>query len=222
MSSTEPANSVQPPVRRRTRSSKAEKTVHLGWWITAAMVTPFFAKARSAWRSSTEDVASSPEVGSSRKSRAGSAQSSMPQLTRFFCPPETPRRRSSPTTVSLTWSRPSISRTRPTKASRSSLETLLGKRMCAAKRKCSWTVSTGSMMSAWGTKPTRPRSLPMEAGTPSGTPVSSTAPVVLSTLPERMFMMVDLPAPEAPIMAVMRPARSSPVAEAMICLDPTR
>mmetsp|Transcript_31714 Transcript_31714/g.53287 ORF Transcript_31714/g.53287 Transcript_31714/m.53287 type:complete len:89 (-) Transcript_31714:1160-1426(-) len=42
-------------------------------------------------------VAARPEVGSSRKSRVGSAASSMPMFTRFFCPPEMPRFSTVPT-----------------------------------------------------------------------------------------------------------------------------
>mmetsp|Transcript_3270 Transcript_3270/g.6932 ORF Transcript_3270/g.6932 Transcript_3270/m.6932 type:complete len:101 (-) Transcript_3270:1099-1401(-) len=48
---------------------------------------------------------SSPEVGSSKKSTEGIVTSSIPMLTRFFCPPEMPRFSSFPTTTFCTFSR---------------------------------------------------------------------------------------------------------------------
>mmetsp|Transcript_4684 Transcript_4684/g.13774 ORF Transcript_4684/g.13774 Transcript_4684/m.13774 type:complete len:390 (+) Transcript_4684:1715-2884(+) len=209
MPATGPTYSVMPPVRRRMRSSKLVNTVQRGWWMTAAMVTPCLAKALSEDMSSRAEVESRPDVGSSRKRRAGSAASSMPTLTRFFWPPLMPRMRSSPTRVCCTWSRARSSTRRPTNTSTSLRFTLRGSLRCAANLRCSRTVRTGSITSCCGTKPTILLSLRAES---TATPLSSIVPPDRSTLPERMLSSVVLPAPEAPMTAVMRPGLSSPVA----------
>jgi hypothetical protein len=83
-----------------------------------------------------------PEVGSSRNRMEGSAISSRPILTRFFSPPETPRRRISPTGLLATRDRPRFARVSSARSSIISSGVPLGSLNRPAKIKFSRTVSS--------------------------------------------------------------------------------
>mmetsp|Transcript_2988 Transcript_2988/g.9817 ORF Transcript_2988/g.9817 Transcript_2988/m.9817 type:complete len:98 (-) Transcript_2988:268-561(-) len=97
------------------------------------MVRPSRARSRRMATTSAAILASRPEVGSSTRSTGGFVSSSRPMLTRFRCPPESPRSSTEPMRVrmssSLKWSCSSTARAR---AARPALPTEAGRRRCAA------------------------------------------------------------------------------------------
>mmetsp|Transcript_78077 Transcript_78077/g.233998 ORF Transcript_78077/g.233998 Transcript_78077/m.233998 type:complete len:264 (+) Transcript_78077:152-943(+) len=155
--------------------------------------------------SSSAAEASRPEVGSSRKRRDGSATSSMPMFTRFFWPPEMPRRATPPHTWCLYSERPSKSITRSAYASTWTLVRSLGSRCAAANHSCSLTVRASIMMSFCGTKPCSLRKCAGVHGTPPRT--CRSLPDVGRSLPESRVISVVLPHPLGPMRAVTEPWR---------------
>mmetsp|Transcript_5973 Transcript_5973/g.15188 ORF Transcript_5973/g.15188 Transcript_5973/m.15188 type:complete len:97 (+) Transcript_5973:1418-1708(+) len=87
------------PSERSVRVSNISKILKRGWWIDSTIVRPWSASLLR--RASTDDevVASSPVVGSSRKSTGGLVTSSMPMAQRLRSPPEMPP---------LSWGEPTI------------------------------------------------------------------------------------------------------------------
>jgi hypothetical protein len=74
-------------------------------------VTPcFLTRFLSDCITSKADEESNPLVGSSRKRQAGFDMSSTPMFTRFFSPPETPRRFTSPTILLATRDKPRLAK----------------------------------------------------------------------------------------------------------------
>ena len=137
-------------------------------------VTPRFVKSLSAVRTTSLDVESRPDVGSSRNKQVGSAHSSRPMLTRLRCPPLIPRFSTEPTIelrIRSSWSSFSVS---STIAICFSVEQFCGSRSCAlyvrfsSTVRSSWTTMAAQLSqlgvnasvrnmhapSSWGTNPT--------------------------------------------------------------------
>mmetsp|Transcript_48716 Transcript_48716/g.93202 ORF Transcript_48716/g.93202 Transcript_48716/m.93202 type:complete len:112 (+) Transcript_48716:2378-2713(+) len=93
------------------------------------MLRSISAMLRHAFMTIRVSPADKPLVGSSMKSTVGSETSSTPMLTRFFCPPDMPRRLTSPTTE--LWMR-------------SRLSSWMAPSMMALRRAGSVDISTGS------------------------------------------------------------------------------
>jgi len=163
--------------------------------------------------SSVAETLSSPDVGSSRKSTLGSATSSRPTFTRLRWPPEIPRVNSSPIFERWICTRLSESRTLNTSACLRDGAQVAGSRVYALNSKFSRTVSSRCMTSSWGTKATRLRHLASDA---HSSPLTRMTPDVFLTLPVTRFMIVVLPAPDAPMIAVDVPGRKHPDGPRMI------
>jgi len=119
------------------------------------MVIPSCVIFCSCLTSRSELVASSPEVGSSRKSSEGQAASSVPTLTRLRCPPLRPWPVARLPTSLLCWgSSCSTCRTSFVTLNRCFFEVPLSLRRAAEKKMFSRTVSFSCTMSSCGTKPT--------------------------------------------------------------------
>mmetsp|Transcript_1084 Transcript_1084/g.3234 ORF Transcript_1084/g.3234 Transcript_1084/m.3234 type:complete len:236 (-) Transcript_1084:926-1633(-) len=176
--------------------------------MTAAIVSRSrSAISRSICESSTALTESRPDVGSSRKSTFGSATSSRPTLTRLRWPPLTPRSNSSPILECWIFVRLSTYRTSMIFSRFWAAVQLAGRRVCAENVMFSSTVSWRCMTSSCGTKAMRLFHLARESQT---SPLHLMVPEVFLTLPVTRFMMVVLPAPEAPMMAVDVPGANLP------------
>mmetsp|Transcript_61215 Transcript_61215/g.182390 ORF Transcript_61215/g.182390 Transcript_61215/m.182390 type:complete len:267 (-) Transcript_61215:205-1005(-) len=180
--------------------------------MTMTMVMPKCVIFFNISQSSSELVASSPEVGSSRKSSVGHAASSRPMFTRLRWPPlrpdpvmRLPTRRFCCASSCRTCSTSSVillsRRTLVPAALRSSAE----------KRMFSRTVMNSCTTSSCGTKPMTGFRSAMLVSLPltRTVPETSHKPPVLN-LPQSALRKVVLPAPEGPMMADMRPAWNSP------------
>mmetsp|Transcript_64337 Transcript_64337/g.182508 ORF Transcript_64337/g.182508 Transcript_64337/m.182508 type:complete len:247 (-) Transcript_64337:291-1031(-) len=182
------------------------KRLYLGWWTTITMVMPSLAIFLSCFTSSKELVASSPDVGSSRKSSVGHAASSMPTLTRFRWPPlRPPPRVRLPTwtfwlgTSWRTCSTSSVMRLMRPLLEPRGLRSTAEKRMFSRTVMCSWT------MSSCGTKPMtvlRSRISASASFTITLPYTSHSLPVVV--LPQSTLRNVVFPAPEGPMIAERR------------------
>ena len=177
--------------------------------MTAQMVTPCSATARRHCMSSSAVEASRPEVGSSRKSSDGSATSSIPMLTRFFCPPEMPRREAPPQMACLCSERESSPITRSTHVSTACADIERGSRSAAANQSCSLTVRHSTIVSSCGTKPCSLVRDSAEQGDPPRVCVS--LPALGLSFAESTLISVVFPQPEGPMRAVTVPCTSWPV-----------
>mmetsp|Transcript_13795 Transcript_13795/g.42741 ORF Transcript_13795/g.42741 Transcript_13795/m.42741 type:complete len:208 (+) Transcript_13795:1400-2023(+) len=189
-----------------------------GEWITAATVRRCFsAMSRRILQSLVAETESRPDVGSSRKRIFGSATSSRPTLTRFRWPPEMPRSNSSPIIECWTCVRPSVQSTSMTFSRFISVVQFAGSRMLAENVMLSRTVSSRSMMSSCGTNAVR---CLKRCRSSTSSPLTVMMPPVFLTLPVMRFMMVVLPAPDAPMMAVDLPHSSAPLGPRMTVAPP--
>ena len=182
--------------------------------MTAAIVRPSAsAMDRSISESSVAETLSRPDRGSSRKSTLGSATSSRPTFTRLRWPPEMPRSNSSP--IFERWIAARLSESRTLKMSRCLRDGAqsAGSRVYALNSRLSKTVSSRCMTSSCGTKATRLRHLASES---HSSPLTRMTPDVFLTLPVTRFMIVVLPAPDAPMIAVDVPGRKQPDGPRMI------
>ena len=121
---------MAPSCNTRTRE-KRWKTSELGWWIVHSTLQPWAARLPRFLITAYAANASSPDVGSSRKTSVGFMTSSIPTEVRFFWPPEIPRIISSPMYVSAQSSRPRSTSIRSTIARFSSIDTDDGSRSIA-------------------------------------------------------------------------------------------
>ena len=94
------------------------------------------------------EVASSPDVGSSRNNAIGAAASSIPILTRFLCPPEMTGAAGLPTSEFLTCERFRQEIKMSTCCCISLSDQLQGSRIRAECKMFSRTVSSGNTMSS--------------------------------------------------------------------------
>mmetsp|Transcript_13899 Transcript_13899/g.45364 ORF Transcript_13899/g.45364 Transcript_13899/m.45364 type:complete len:263 (-) Transcript_13899:654-1442(-) len=171
------------------------------------------AKERSIRQSSVAETLSRPLVGSSRKQTLGSATSSSPTLTRFRWPPEMPRWNSSPMMEWRILSRFSDTRTLLIRRRFSFSSKVAGSRRCAENEMFCMTVSRRCMTSSWGTKPTRDFHRSSDS---HSSPLTRITPPVFFTLPKIKFMIVVFPAPDAPMIAQLRPGANFPQGPRMI------
>mmetsp|Transcript_26811 Transcript_26811/g.71857 ORF Transcript_26811/g.71857 Transcript_26811/m.71857 type:complete len:298 (-) Transcript_26811:498-1391(-) len=185
-----------------------ESSIQDGWCTTAQTVTPWLATCFKHCMSSCAVFASSPEVGSSRKMMLGSATSSIATLTRFFCPPEMPRRAAPPTIECWISSSPSRPITLAMKSARTRYDVSRGSRWYAENQSCSFTVSCSIKTSFCGTNAWKWRSaLGVQAAPPSRW---RTTPEVGRSEPASRLRSVVFPQPLGPIRAVTWLCRSSP------------
>mmetsp|Transcript_90463 Transcript_90463/g.251463 ORF Transcript_90463/g.251463 Transcript_90463/m.251463 type:complete len:268 (+) Transcript_90463:1522-2325(+) len=185
--------------------------------MTMTMVMPRSVIFFSISQSSSEVVASRPEVGSSRKSSVGQAASSRPMFTRLRWPPlSAPELVARLPTTRFCWA----SSCRTFSTSSTILFTrlrlvALGHRISALKRMFSRTVMPSCTMSSCGTKPITGFSSAMSCSLPlMSTEPDTSQPPPERTLPQRTLSSVVFPAPEGPMMAAMRPGWNSPVTPA--------
>mmetsp|Transcript_28789 Transcript_28789/g.101936 ORF Transcript_28789/g.101936 Transcript_28789/m.101936 type:complete len:316 (-) Transcript_28789:800-1747(-) len=135
----------------------------------------------------------------------------MPTFTLLRWPPEMPLRSSSPTTACRMPTSFKTRKTSLTTALRRACVHAAGSRAAAENSKSSRTVSSRHMISSCGTKATKGDS---DFKDNAESPLTRTRPLSLarrSQRPERTFKSVVFPAPEGPITAATRPARSDPV-----------
>eukprot|EP01139_Manchomonas_bermudensis_P017083 Amastigsp_a515857_10.p3 type:complete len:191 gc:universal Amastigsp_a515857_10:341-913(+) len=141
MSLTGPKYATRPWVRNMTLS-KSARTDDDGWWMTATTARCCrTAMSLMLLITLSAEVASRPEVGSSRKRIEGSATSSVAIEVRRRSPPETPRMSTLPTLESWTRVRPRSVMTDLTRRAFSARETLPGMRKSAEYSMFSLTVS---------------------------------------------------------------------------------
>lgn len=152
---------------------------------------------------------SSPEVGSSRISTAGSWITSTPMLTRRRSPPETPRMLSLPMRDAATWVNPSSTIRASTRASFSAMGTTEGSRRRAEYSNVSRTVSMGKSASSCMTYPLIRRKCCLSMGCPLTRMLVDGE--LGRILPARTSSNVDLPAPLGPATASTSPGRASNV-----------
>ena len=146
-------------------------------------------------------LASRPEVGSSTRSTAGCASSSIPIETRFRWPPERPRSSTLPIFVRPSSSDRWSSRiTDPTRSARSARVALRGSESCAANESISRAVSPGSSTSSCGIVLISCRAVRRD----SGAPLMVIAPEEHAPV-RRTSSSVVLPAPDGPMTAVSEP-----------------
>ena len=143
-----------PPAPSTSRWENCAKTEKRGWWMTQTMLSPPLARWRRLCASWTVAAPSRPEVGSSMKMIAGMATSSIPMFTRFFCPPETPRRAASPTRLSRMCVIASALIACTTSLTLAGLGEARGRRSIALYSRFSYTVRLACTTSSCGTKPT--------------------------------------------------------------------
>mmetsp|Transcript_6352 Transcript_6352/g.12715 ORF Transcript_6352/g.12715 Transcript_6352/m.12715 type:complete len:100 (-) Transcript_6352:1745-2044(-) len=91
---------------------------------------------------------SNPLVGSSKKRIEGRDMSSMPMLTRFFSPPDTPLRFTSPTMLLATRERPRLARVASARSSISLILVPFGALKRPAYMRHSLTVSSAKTISS--------------------------------------------------------------------------
>mmetsp|Transcript_106183 Transcript_106183/g.307280 ORF Transcript_106183/g.307280 Transcript_106183/m.307280 type:complete len:293 (+) Transcript_106183:1264-2142(+) len=130
-------------------------------------------------------------------------------------PPDIPRMTSSPMMLSITWSSLSFCNTDMTSSRLRSADHVRGSRMSAENMTFWKTVRRRCMTSSCGTKPT---SAFHEERLLHSTPLTRIVPEVFLALPVTRFMMVVLPAPLAPMIAVVRPGLKEPETPRMICV----
>mmetsp|Transcript_20596 Transcript_20596/g.70027 ORF Transcript_20596/g.70027 Transcript_20596/m.70027 type:complete len:200 (-) Transcript_20596:84-683(-) len=181
-----------------------------GWWIEQTTVCPVRQRSRSVPTRERAVDESSPDVGSSRKRRAGAFTSSTAMAVRFLSPPETPRFIMSPILALETRSRPRSSMRRSTRSRRSASGVLCGRRSLALKRIVSRTVSALRRRSSWNTKPSlRLKALSM------GLPSTRICPLTRlgSVRWASTLMRLVLPLPLGPMSASISPPERAPVTD---------
>ena len=145
----------------------------------------------------------SPDVGSSRKSTAGSRISSKAMLRRLRCPPEIYLLMAEPTFRSLAASRPRSFNVLSTRRSSSS-SFMPSKQSFAVYHRFWYTVSSSISKSSWGTKPIKF----LAAVSEISCPLMVMLPSCGARLPFKIDSRVDFPVPEPPITASSSPLRS--------------
>src|SRR5262245_8322305 len=189
---------MRPSARNRTESAWAAA---IGSWVTMTTVWP---KRRTASCSSASTSAalllSRAPVGSSAKIAVGFITSARATATRCCWPPDSSAGR---------WPSLSESPTRSRIPLAASTSTIRPASRSGSRTFCS-TLSAGSRLNCWKTKPTRWRrnlvscvSLPL-----IGVPATNTLPSVGSSSPAASWRSVLLPEPDGPITAVNVPGRT--------------
>ncbi|AQK58613.1 hypothetical protein ZEAMMB73_Zm00001d053050, partial [Zea mays] len=128
-------------------------------------------------------------------------------LTRLRSPPDTPRTKAFPTTVSAHAARPSSAITASAAAALADAGADRGRRSMAQKASVSRTVRCGCSTSSCATNPVR-RCTARHGGRPPARTVPLWRP---ASRPPRMDSSVDLPLPDGPSTASTSPGRASPV-----------
>mmetsp|Transcript_8874 Transcript_8874/g.25791 ORF Transcript_8874/g.25791 Transcript_8874/m.25791 type:complete len:247 (+) Transcript_8874:1479-2219(+) len=204
------------PCRSRQSLVKSSKSFRRGWWMAQTMRRSLLCaemRRRVTPRLSAV-AASSPDVGSSRKSMLGFDTSSTAIAVRLRSPPETPRFSPPglPTSVSAQRCRDSSAITSSTLASMASGGSDDGSRSSAAKRMVSRTVRCCSMISSWKTNAhCRRDTLSGARSFSKMCPLTSALPRTLTTRCASTCSSVVFPEPEGPMMAIISPPRTSPL-----------
>ena len=201
--SADPAATIRPSWIGTMRSAVAAAT---GSWVMSTTVCPSRSTAsRRSARTASEESESRLPVGSSAKSTSGRVTRARAIATRCCWPPESScgrcfRRSASPRRSRSAPIRDSVATSGRRPARRNGSRTF------------SDTVSPGSRLKAWKTNPTWSRRNRVRVSSSSPVterPPMATVPVVGSSRPASTWSSVDLPDPDRPVMAVIRPASMS-------------
>mmetsp|Transcript_7951 Transcript_7951/g.20033 ORF Transcript_7951/g.20033 Transcript_7951/m.20033 type:complete len:217 (+) Transcript_7951:1153-1803(+) len=184
-----------------------------GWWMDVMTVRLPDVRALSVCVRTSAVLESSPEVGSSSRSRDGLISSSLPMFRRLRSPPDTPRCIWPPTMLLAALPRLSTSITSSTLFNFSASDCDSGNRRRAVSSRIWRTVRDPWKRSSCMTYPIRRLS-----ELPGARPLNRISPVTfLLRRRPRMLRSVVLPEPVGPMMAINSPGRTCPVTLNKIC-----